>query len=108
MGRNADYDRIQVLAKEHKTLRKMLGHSGWTDEKYYNLQTLKDNLRLFTPKIPDQLNREIVVGGQGIKKKGEEGAVGGCDSFMVEKHVHFPSDINLLLDAIRKIIENQF
>jgi len=42
---NADYDRIQELANEHKTLRQMLGHSDWADEKYYNLQTLKDNLR---------------------------------------------------------------
>ena len=27
LGLNADYDRIQELANEHKTLRQMLGHS---------------------------------------------------------------------------------
>ncbi len=29
---------------------------------------------------------------------------GSCDSFPVETDVHFPTDINLLLDALRKII----
>jgi len=28
-----------------------------------------------------------------------------CDSFVVETRVHYPTDINLLLDAIRKTIE---
>lgn len=106
LGLNADYDRIQELANEHKTLRQMLGHSGWADEKYYNLQTLKDNLRLFTPEILDRLNRVIVQAGHKVlKKKPEEGIVGRCDSFVVETDVHFPTDINLLLDAIRKVIE---
>ena len=106
LGLNTDYDRIQELANEHKTLRQMLGHSDWADEKYYNLQTLKDNLRLFTPEILDRLNRVIVQAGhQALKKNPEEGVVGRCDSFVVETDVHFPTDINLLLDAIRKVIE---
>jgi hypothetical protein len=44
-------------------------------------------------------------GTPSIKKKPEEGVVGRCDSFVVETVVHFPTDINLLLDAIRKVIE---
>jgi len=69
LGLNADYDRIHELANEHKTLRKMLGHSGWADDKYYNLQTLKDNLRLFTPEILDRLNRVVVQAGHTVLKK---------------------------------------
>jgi transposase, IS5 family len=106
LGLNADYDRIQELANEHKTLRQMLGHSGWADDKYYNLQTIKDNLQLFTPEILNQLNQVIVKAGhQALKKSPEEGVVGRCDSFVVKTDVHFPTDINLLLDAIRKVIE---
>jgi len=105
LGLNADYDRILELANEHKTLRQMLGHSGWADERNYNLQTLKDNLRLFTPEMLDRLNRVIVQAGhQALKKSLEEGIVGRCDSFVVKTDVHFPTDINLLLDAIRKVI----
>lgn len=45
------------------------------------------------------------MGTPGVKKNPEEGFVGRCDSFVVETDVHFPTDINLLLDAIRKVIE---
>jgi hypothetical protein len=106
LGLNADYDRIQELANQHSTLRQMLGHSDWADETYYELQTLKDNLRLFTPQILDRINQEVVrAGHQALKKSPEEGLVGRCDSFVVETDVHFPTDINLLLDAIRKTLE---
>jgi transposase, IS5 family len=106
LGLNADYDRIQELANQHSTLRQMLGHSDWADETTYELQTLKDNLRLFTPETLDRINQEVVrAGHQALKKSPEDGVVGRCDSFVVETDVHFPTDINLLLDAIRKTIE---
>ena len=102
---NADYDRVQELANQHNTLRQMLGHSDWEDETYYELQTIKDNLRLFTPEILDRINQEVVHAGHVLVKNGEEGLNARCDSFVVETHVHFPTDTNLLLDAIRKTIE---
>jgi len=34
---NADYDRIHNLSNSHIELRKMLGHSDFYDETYYNL-----------------------------------------------------------------------
>jgi len=106
LGLNADYDRIQELANQHNTLRQILGHSDWADETHYELQTLKDNLRLFTPDILDRINQEVVrAGHQALKKSPEDGVVGRCDSFVVETDVHFPTDINLLLDAIRKTID---
>jgi len=105
LGLNADYDRIQELANQHSTLRQMLGHSDWSDKKRYELQTLKDNLRLFTPEILDRINIEVVrAGHHALKKSLEDGIVGRCDSFVVETDVHFPTDINLLLDAIGKVI----
>ena len=39
-----------------------------------------------------------------IGKKKEEDLRASCDSFVVETDVHFPTDINLLFDAMRKII----
>jgi IS5 family transposase len=103
---NADYDRIQELANQHSTLRQMLGHGDWTDTTQYKLQTLKDNLRLFTPEILDRINQEVVDAGHVLVKKSPgEGLAARCDSFVVETHVHYPTDINLLWDAIRKTIE---
>ena len=105
-GLNADYDRIHELANQHNTIRQMLGHGGWEDEYRYELQTLKDNLRLFTPEILDRINQEVVRAGHVlVKKSPDEGLSARCDSFVVETDVHFPTDSNLLLDAIRKTIE---
>ena len=106
LGLNADYDRVQELANQHSTLRQMLGHGEWTDKTQYKLQTLKDNLRLFTPEILDRINQEVVSAGHMlVKKSPAEGLAARCDSFVVETHVHYPTDINLLWDAMRKTIE---
>ena len=69
LGLNADYDRVQELANQHSTLRQMLGHGDWTDNTQYKLQTLKDNLRLFTPEILDRINQEVVGAGHVLAKK---------------------------------------
>ncbi len=31
LGLNADYDRLRQLANEHRTIRQVLGHTGWAD-----------------------------------------------------------------------------
>jgi hypothetical protein len=106
LGLNADYDRIQELANQHNTIRQMLGHSDWMDENRYELQTIKDNISLFTPEILDRINQEVVSAGhQTLKKNTEESLKARCDSFVVETDVHFPTDTNLLWDAIRKAIQ---
>ena len=47
----------------------MLGHGDWADDTQYNLQTLKDNLRLFTPELLDRINQEVVSAGHPLIKK---------------------------------------
>jgi len=101
---NIDYDRLLELVNEHKTLRKMLGHGLFDAELQYNRQTLIDNVELFTPELLDKLNQIIVAGGHALLKKGDAALRGRCDSFVVETNVHFPSDIGLLWDALRKAI----
>ncbi len=69
LGLNADYDRIQELANQHKTIRQMLGHSDWLDEQEYELQTIRDNVSLFTPELLDRINQEVVNAGHSAVKK---------------------------------------
>jgi len=83
----------------------MLGHSVINWEYYYALQTIKDNVALFTPDILDRLNQIFVrYGHKIVGKKEEEGLRASCDSSVTETDVHYPTDINLLLDAMRRII----
>jgi transposase, IS5 family len=124
LGLNTDYDRVHELANQHSTIRQMLGHSDWCDDTRYSLQSIKDNLMLFTPELFDQINQEVVKAWHRLVKKNPnvgptvpfeaadaenrphaDPLRGRCDSFVVETHVHFPTDINLLYDAIRKVIE---
>jgi hypothetical protein len=101
---NADYDRLHELVNQHKTLRAMLGHSLYAEDKQYAYQTLVDNVSLLTPELLDKLNQLIVEGGHALVKKGGSALRGRCDSFVVETDVHFPTDLNLLWDALRKAI----
>jgi hypothetical protein len=100
---NADYDRIHELANQHATLRQMLGH-GPFNEHQYSYQSLVDNLSLFTPELLDKINTLIVQEGHVLVKKGDAVLRGRCDSFVVETNVHYPTDITLLLDALRKVL----
>jgi len=102
---NWDYDKLKEIADNHKTVREMLGHSLIDCKVRYPLQTLKDNISLFTPEILDEINQIVIRHGQKIIGKGSEQKVNAsCDSFVLETDVHYPTDINLLFDAMRKII----
>ena len=102
-----DYDKLREMADNHKTLRQMLGHGIDEEEKRYPLQTLKDNVALLTPEVLDRINQVVVQSGHKLvrNKKKDEILHGRCDSVVVETNVHFPTDINLLYDATRKVIE---
>ena len=99
---NCDFDRVHELANEHRTLRQMLGHGFCDDDKEYSLQAIKDNVQLFTPEVLDEINQVVVNAGLKLKKKDQ--LMARCDSFVVETNVHYPTDINLLFDAIKKTI----
>ena len=102
---NWDYDRLHEQVNNHKTIRQMLGHADIFDTDYYQLQTLKDNVCLLTPSLLNEINEIVVASGHAlVKKKENEVLRGRCDSFVVKTNVHYPTDINLLFDAIRKII----
>ncbi len=106
LGLNADFYRIHELANQHNTIRAMLGLSDWCDNRKFSLQSIKDNLMLFTPELLDRINQCVVKAGYRLLKKDENNAITGrCDSFVVETYVHYPTDINLLFDAVRKTME---
>jgi len=101
-----NYDKLKEMADNHLTLREMLGHSKYSMENpKYPLQTLKDNVSLLTPELLDAINVVVVQSGQNLVKKKDEALRGRGDSFVVETNVHYPTDINLLFDAVRKTVE---
>jgi len=102
---NFDYDKLKEIADQHSTLRQMLGHSVFDVNLSYPLQTLKDNVRLLTTTVLDSINRCVIEYGHQLLGKDESDCYHArCDSFVVETNVHYPTDINLLLDAMNKVI----
>jgi transposase, IS5 family len=103
---NWDFDKLHNIANEHRTVREFLGHTIFEFDQRYGLQTIKDNISLLTPQLLDEINQVVVSVGHSVVRKNDEKLVlkGRCDSFVLETDVHYPTDINLLLDAIRKIV----
>ena len=105
VGLNADYDRILELANQHNTLREMLGLGCFDSNKRYRLQTLKDNIKLFTPEIMGRISTEVIRAGYQLLDLDIHLLIRGrCDSFVLKTNVHFPTDISLLFDATRVMI----
>jgi len=102
---NWDFDKVHEMANNHHKLRQMLGHSEPDLDSNYALQTIRDNIVLLTPAILDEINQVVVKAGHSIISPNQDPQLkGSCDSFVVETDVHYPTDTNLLFDAIRKMI----
>jgi len=103
---NWDFDKLQDIVNNHRKIRQMLGHNIMNYNDIYPLQTIKDNISLFTPRILKKINKVVVdTGHDYVGHQKNESLKGRCDSFVVETNVHYPTDINLLFDAIGKTIK---
>jgi hypothetical protein len=102
-----DYDRLQNLVNNHAALMQIVGHGGLDGHKQYGLTTLKDNIRLLTKELLDEINTLIVTHGQKVIHPYSKDDTLNCraDSYVARTDVHFPTDIGLLYDAVRKITE---
>jgi len=105
---DTNYDRLHDLANNHLLLRKVMGvykFFGYeTEPQTYGLQTIKDNVKLITREIIDEINSIVVEAGHSLVKKKDEKLNIKVDTYVLESNVHFPTDLNLLWDSIRKVI----
>jgi transposase, IS5 family len=99
---NFDYDKLLEITNEHRKVREFMGHIDF--EEQYALQTVRDNVALLTPEVMNQVGRLVIEKGHKMFGKKDQELSGRCDSFVVETNVHFPTDINLLWDAMRKMV----
>ena len=107
-GVRCDFDRLRNYANEHCKLRQMLGHGSLDfDLEQYSRQRLIDNIALLSPQLLGEISQLIVkVGHQLCAVKLEAPLKARCDSFVVETDVHFPTDCNLLRDALRFVMRD--
>ena len=105
-GLGLDYDRLEDLANEHQTLRRMLQH-GTDDDFEYKPRYLKNNVDLLSASLLQQVNDIVVREGLEVagKRPGDD-LVARADSFPVETNVHHPTDVSLLWDATRVVVRD--
>ena len=125
VGLNIDYARLMSQINHHAQIRGILGvhvtNGDFENSKYYKEQTVRDNVHMIDEEFLKKINTIIVSAGLKIKKKENEEQNGKeavdknkvgkvnlslkTDSFVVESNIHFPTDLNLLWDSIRKTID---
>ena len=104
-GLGCDFDRLHELVNQHRTVREFLGHGAFSQGDTYELQTIIDNVYLLTPELLSEIGQLVVESGHAVaRKKPGEPLRGRCDSFVVETDVHYPTDVNLLWDAMRCLL----
>ena len=103
---DCDFDRLVELANSHSPLRQMLGHADFGDKHHYRLQTVIDNVSLLTEEALQEINAVVVARGhQLLKHKRSDPLRCRADSAVAKTHVHWPTDVSLLWDALRLLIK---
>jgi len=103
LGCNLDYDKLQDLAEQHRTLRQMMGLGGWDDGPAFSWRRIQDNLCMLRPETIERISHLIVSAGHRLVPKAAETT--RADSFVIETNVHYPTESSLIYDGIRKVIE---
>lgn len=101
LGCNLDYDKLQDLCENHRSLRCLLQVGEW-DETNFGWRRIRDTLCQLKVETVRKINQAIVFEGQALH--GDARREIRADSFVVETNVHYPTDSNLIWDGVRKLV----
>jgi len=96
-----NYDALHDLANNHEKLRQIMG-LGAIDKKRYSKSTIHDNITKITPERIKEISDLLIKEGHILFPKAIEKVRG--DSFVVQTNIHHPTDANLILDGIRRML----
>ena len=105
-----NWDTLETWSNHHELVRRVMGvHASafMEDEKIeFNYQSILDNVSLIDETMLQQINLLVVDAGHKlVKKKEDEAFQLKTDSYALETNVHFPTDLNLLWDSLRKCLD---
>ena len=103
LGCNLDYDKLQDLAENHRTLRQIMGIGDWQAEEVdFDWRRIEDNLIKLRPETLKKINDLIVGAGHVLEPQAIESVRG--DTFVVETNIHYPTESSLIGDGLRKVV----
>jgi hypothetical protein len=103
LGCNLDYDKLQDLAENHRSLRQIMGIGDWQDEEVdFDWRRIEDNVIKLRPETLKKINDLVVRAGHELEPQAIEAVRG--DTFVVETNIHYPTESSLIGDGLRKIL----
>lgn len=101
-----DYASLSFHASHNTLIQKFLGHSdlGYLNTVRYPEQTIRDNVSILTVSALNEISTLVVKDGQAFLNVKDSPIHGKSDSYVMETNVHFPTDLSVLFDAVRKTI----
>lgn len=107
---STNWDTLETWANHHELVRKVMGVHATAfieEEKMeFNYQSILDNVSLLDEALLVDINELIVAAGHKLVKKKEDEALKlKSDSYSVETNIHFPTDLSLLWDSVRKCLD---
>src|ERR1700680_4868548 len=102
LGCNLDYDKLQDLAENHRSLRHIMGIGDWQEEVDFDWRRIEDNLIKLRPQTLKKINDLIVRAGHELKPQAIEAVRG--DTFVVETDIHYPTESTLIGDGLKKVV----
>ncbi len=106
---DTNWDRLEHVANYDLLVRKILGvhvEKFGIEEMEFAYQTIVDNVSMIDEDLLQQVNQLVVAHGQNLLKKKEDEALRlKTDSYVLGTNVHFPTDLNLLWDSVRKCLD---
>src|ERR1700693_623278 len=77
LGCNLDYDKLQDLAENHRSLRQIMGIGAWQDEEVdFDWRRIEDNLNKLRPETLRKINAVIVKAGHVLEPEAIESVRG--------------------------------
>ena len=102
LGCNLDYDKLQDLAENHRSLRQIMGIGDWQEEVDFDWRRIEDNLLKLRPETLKKISAVVVKAGHVLAPKAIAAVRG--DTFVVETNIHYPTESTLIGDGLRKIL----
>jgi transposase, IS5 family len=102
LGCNLDYDKLQDLAENHRSLRQIMGIGDWQEAVDFDWRRIEDNVIKLRPETLKRINELVVEAGHALVPKAIAAVRG--DTFVVETNIHYPTESSLIADGLRKIL----
>jgi hypothetical protein len=102
LGCNLDYDKLQDLAENHRSLRQIMGIGDWEEAVDFDWRRLEDNVNKLRPETLKKISDLLVQAGHALEPEAIESVRG--DTFVVETNIHYPTESSLIGDGLRKIV----